>query len=453
MDIRFLLNGEPVALTNVDATKTLLDWLRIDNQLTGTKEGCNEGDCGACTVILIDKEKSIRPLNSCILFLPQIDGKAVRTIEGIKNHKVQDKMVEFHGSQCGFCTPGFITSMVAANINGDKDHNATLAGNLCRCTGYEPIVKAARAAENEKKPAWVDEDFKKLSDMPKSGSKKLPKSKQELAEILNKEPNTRLIAGATDIGLWVNKDFQKFQNIAFLSQVSDFSDIDEQPEAWNVGAGITIEKLRGWASVKAPSFAKLLTRYGSTQVRNAATLGGNIANGSPIGDSAPALIAMETELVLRNSKGQRKIKLENFFLDYKKQDLNKGEFLEYFIIPKINLSTKCYKISKRFDQDISSVCGCFNIVLEDGIIKNCVIAFGGMAGIPKRAIHVESKLIDHQLEKEVLQSCSETWGEDFSPLSDLRSSSDYRQTTAHNLLLRYYYETLGTNTNVQEVEP
>ena len=240
MDIRFLLNGEPVALTNVDATQTLLDWLRIDNQLTGTKEGCNEGDCGACTVILIDKEKSIRPLNSCILFLPQIDGKAVRTVEGIRNHKVQDKMVELHGSQCGFCTPGFITSMVAANINRDRDHNTTLAGNLCRCTGYEPIVKAARAAEDEKKPAWVEEDFKQLSHLPKSGSKELPKSKQELAEILNKEPNTQLIAGATDIGLWVNKDFQKFQNVAFLNQVSDFSNIEEQPETWHIGAGITL---------------------------------------------------------------------------------------------------------------------------------------------------------------------------------------------------------------------
>ena len=453
MDIRFLLNGEPVALTNVDATKTLLDWLRVDNQLTGTKEGCNEGDCGACTVILIDKEKSIRPLNSCILFLPQIDGKAVRTVEGIRNHKVQDKMVEFHGSQCGFCTPGFITSMVAANINGDRDHNTTLAGNLCRCTGYEPIVKAARASENEKKPAWVEEDFKKLSHLPKSGSKELPKSKQELAEILNKEPNTQLIAGATDIGLWVNKDFQKFQNVAFLNQVSDLSNIEEHLKAWHIGAGITIEKLRGWASIEAPSFAKLLKRYGSTQVRYAATLGGNIANGSPIGDSAPALIAMETELVLRSSKGKRKIKLENFFLDYKKQDINKGEFLEYFIIPKKNISTKCYKISKRFDQDISSVCGCFNIVLDDGLIKKCVIAFGGMAGIPKRAINVESKLLDHLWEKEVLQSCRKTWGKDFSPLSDLRSSSDYRQTTAHNLLLRYYYETLGINTNVQDVEP
>tara|TARA_Y100001934_G_scaffold277347_1_gene375916 strand:+ start:1709 stop:3070 length:1362 start_codon:yes stop_codon:yes gene_type:complete len=453
MDIRFLLNGEPVALTNVDATKTLLDWLRIDNQLTGTKEGCNEGDCGACTVILIDKEESIKPLNSCILFLPQIDGKAVRTIEGIKNHKVQDKMVEFHGSQCGFCTPGFITSMVAANINGDKDHNTTLAGNLCRCTGYEPIVKAAKAAENERKPAWVDEDLEKLSHLPKSGSIELPKSKQALAEILHNEPNTRLIAGATDIGLWVNKDFQKFQNIAFLNQVSDFANIEEQSDAWHVGAGITIEKLRVWACAEAPSFAKLLTRYGSTQVRNAATLGGNIANGSPIGDSAPALIAMETELVIRSSNGQRKIKLEDFFLEYKKQDLKKGEFLEYFIIPKMNVSTKCYKISKRFDQDISAVCGCFNIVLDDGLIKKCVIAFGGMAGIPKRAINVENKLLNSTWEKEVLQTCNETWTEDFSPLSDLRSSSDYRQTTAHNLLLRFYYETLGTNTNVQQVEP
>ena len=199
MDIRFLLNGEPVTLTQVDATKTLLDWLRIDNQLTGTKEGCNEGDCGACTVILIDKRKTISSLNSCILFLPQLDGKAIRTVEGIKNHKIQHKMVEFHGSQCGFCTPGFITSMVAANITKDIDHETNLAGNLCRCTGYEPIIKAAKASEDEEQPTWVDEDVKKLSDLPISGAKELPKSKHDLAEILNKHPSTQLIAGATDI--------------------------------------------------------------------------------------------------------------------------------------------------------------------------------------------------------------------------------------------------------------
>jgi len=453
MDIRFLLNGEPVTLTQVDATKTLLDWLRIDNQLTGTKEGCNEGDCGACTVILIDKRKTISSLNSCILFLPQLDGKAIRTVEGIKNHKVQNKMVEFHGSQCGFCTPGFITSMVAANITKDTDHETNLAGNLCRCTGYEPIIKAAKASENEERPTWVDEDVKKLADLPISNAQELPKSKHDLAEILNKQPSTQLIAGATDIGLWVNKDFQKFENVAFLNQVADFSNIEELKDAWQIGAGITIEKLRRWAVLQAPSFAKLLTRYGSTQVRNAATLGGNIANGSPIGDSAPALIAMNTELVIRSAKGQRKIKLEKFFLDYKKQDLNKGEFLEFLIIPKINLNVKCYKISKRFDQDISSVCGCFNIILDDGLIKKCIIAFGGMAGVPKRAKHVESCLLNHRWEEGVLRSCSDTWQKDFTPLSDLRSSSDYRQTTAHNLLLRYYFETLGANTNVQQVAP
>ena len=453
MDIRFLLNGEPVTLTQVDATKTLLDWLRIDNQLTGTKEGCNEGDCGACTVILIDKRKTISSLNSCILFLPQLDGKAIRTVEGIKNHKIQHKMVEFHGSQCGFCTPGFITSMVAANITKDIDHETNLAGNLCRCTGYEPIIKAAKASEDEEQPTWVDEDVKKLADLPTSSAKELPKSKHDLAEILNKHPSTQLIAGATDIGLWVNKDFQKFENIAFLNQVSDFANIEELKDAWQIGAGITIENLRRWAVLKAPSFAKLLKRYGSTQVRNAATLGGNIANGSPIGDSAPALIAMNTELVIRSAKGQRKIKLEKFFLDYKKQDLNKGEFLEFLIIPKINLTVKCYKISKRFDQDISSVCGCFNIILDDGLIKKCIIAFGGMAGIPKRAKHVESCLLNHRWEERVLRSCSDTWQKDFTPLSDLRSSAEYRQTTAHNLLLRCYFETLGANTNVQQVGP
>ena len=292
-----------------------------------------------------------------------------------------------------------------------------------------------------------------VKTVPRRGVFVHRKSKKELAEILQSEPNTQLIAGATDVGLWVNKEFQKFTNIAFLNQVSDFCNIEELQDAWQIGAGVSIEKLRNWAFVEAPSFSELLTRYGSTQVRNAATLGGNIANGSPIGDSAPALIAMETELILRSAKGQRTIKLENFFLDYKKQDLREGEFLEYLIIPKTNMATKCYKISKRFDQDISSVCGCFNFILNDGLLKKCVIAFGGMAGIPKRAFHLESKLLNQPWEEGVLRASSDSLKKDFTPLSDLRSSSEYRQTSAHNLLLRCYYETLGSNTNVQQVEP
>ena len=457
MDISFLLNGETVSLQNVSPMQTLLDWLRQERHLTGTKEGCNEGDCGACTVIVTDPA-AVKPLNACILLMPQLDGKAVRTIEAIapsgQMHPVQRAMIDLHGSQCGFCTPGFVMSMVAAQINADPDHDTTLAGNLCRCTGYAPIVRAACETESQPHPDWLATDRAALDANGVSGSEiSLPQSSDALAALLEKAPDTTLIAGATDVGLWVTKDLRDLHPVAFLHQVGDLAEIDESAEQVAIGAMVSIEALRLWADDHHPSFASMLKRYGSTQVRMAATLGGNIANGSPIGDSAPALIALGASLRLRQGAARRTIRLEDFFIDYGRQDLHSGEFIEAVLIPKSAPELRCYKISKRFDQDISALCGCFNICVQDGKIASADIAFGGMAGVPKRAQHVEQALLGQPWSIESLEASKVAWSQDFTPINDMRASADYRTQTAHNLLIRYFHDLSGVESHVLEVSP
>ena len=457
MDISFLLNGETVRLENVSPLQTLLDWLRQERHLTGTKEDCNEGDCGACAVIVTDPT-SVKPLNACILFMPQLDGKAVRTIEAIASfgqiHPVQQAMVDLHGSQCGFCTPGFVMSMVAAQINGDRDHDTTLAGNLCRCTGYAPIVRAAEQAENQPCPDWLTADRAKLAANDNlDPDSALPQTSDALAALLEKAPDTTLIAGATDVGLWVTKQLRDLQPVAFLHRVRDLARIEDLGEQVSVGAMVSIETLRLWADDHHPSFASMLNRYGSTQVRMAATLGGNIANGSPIGDSAPALIALGARLQLRCGATRRIIKLEDFFLEYGRQDLRSGEFVEAVLLPKTAPDLRCYKISKRFDQDISALCGCFNIGVENGKVASANIAFGGMAGIPKRAAHVAQALIGKAWTIESLATVKSEWSNDFKPIDDMRASADYRIKTAHNLLVRYFHDLAGAQHDLHEVMP
>ena len=455
MNISFLLNGETVDLLDVCPTTTLLDWLRDTRGLKGTKEGCNEGDCGACTVIVID-EDTVKPLNACILFLPQLNGKAIRTVEGVgidgAPHPVQSAMVDLHGSQCGFCTPGFITSMVAAQINQDSDHDTTLAGNLCRCTGYAPIAKAASAAAQTPNPPWLQRDRQALASCP---SKELtlaqPGSSDALAARLMAHPDTTLIAGATDIGLWVTKQFRDLGSVTFLNSVLDLKTYQDQGATTRIGAMMTIEDLRLWAQDKHPSFAALLQRYASTQVRMAATIGGNIANGSPIGDSPPALIAMGAKLELRRGSDIRILPIEDFFIDYGKQDLRPSEFVQAILIPNISPSLRCYKISKRFDQDISALCGCFNLTITDNKIVTARIAFGGMAGIPKRAAHLEAALLGQDWNDTTIARCVAALDRDFTPLSDMRASADYRLSVAKNLLHRYFHDLDGVTTSVREV--
>ena len=456
MDIRFLLNGEVIVLDQVDHHVTCIDFLREKRGLCGTKEGCNEGDCGACTVIVIDQDK-VKPLNACILFVAQINGKAIRTVEGIGQkdhlHPVQSEMVEKNASQCGFCTPGIVVSLVAGQINARRDHDTVLAGNLCRCTGYAPIIKAASDATVLSKPIWLTEDRQKLKSLNSSVDKSFPTSSDALAALLVAEPKTQLIAGATDVGLWVTKGLKYLSPVAFLAFARDLAKITERDDHTEIGAMVSVEDLFQWATKKSPSYATLLRRYGSLQVRSAATLGGNIANGSPIGDNPPALIAAGSKLCLRKGDHRRNIPIEDFFIEYGKQDLQTGEFVECVRIPKRLDRLRCYKISKRFDQDISALCGCFNIDIKEGVISAARIAFGGMAGIPKRAYHVETALIGKPWLDTTIACAQEAWALDFTPLSDTRASADYRLKAAHGLLLRYFHEHAGQMTDVLEVQP
>lgn len=345
-------------------------------------------------------------------------------------------------------------SMVAAQINADPDHDTTLAGNLCRCTGYAPIVRAACDAESLPRPKWLATDRAVLIANGVSDPEiSLPQSSDALAALLEKAPDTTLIAGATDVGLWVTKELRDLHPVAFLHQVGDLAEIDESAEQVAIGAMVSIETLRLWADDHHPSFASMLKRYGSTQVRMAATLGGNIANGSPIGDSAPALIALGASLRLRQGATRRIIRLEDFFIDYGRQDLQRGEFIEAVLIPKSAPDLRCYKISKRFDQDISALCGCFNICVQDGKIASADIAFGGMAGVPKRAQHVEQAILDLPWSIESLEASKAAWSQDFAPIDDMRASADYRIKTAHNLLIRYFHDLSGVESNVLEVIP
>lgn len=475
--VAFLLNGAPVHLDDVDPTRTLLDHLRESAGLKGTKEGCNEGDCGACTVMVTDEAGS-RALNSCILFLPQLAGKAVRTVEGLSGpkgepHPVQEAMVTHHGSQCGFCTPGFVVSMATAHLNADTDHDTTLAGNLCRCTGYAPILRAAKAAEAAPIPGWMQTDLRFIqteisSGVPKGTESPLgegglggreappnfrPTNSDALADWYLQNPDATLIAGATDVGLWVTKQLRSLSPLAFLGAIEDLAHIERQGGQLHIGAGVTIEVLRKALLPHHPSFAEMLRRYASTQVRNAATIGGNIANGSPIGDGPPALIALGCTLHLRRGDEMRSIPLESFFLDYRKQDRRPSEFVAGLSIPEHAPNLRCYKISKRFDQDISAVCGCFNLTLAGGKVTEARIAFGGMAGIPKRASAVEAALIGQTWTLDTVTKALPAFAQDFQPMTDMRASAAYRLQTAQNLLTRYFHDLAGTPVNVLEVQP
>ncbi len=438
-------------LPDVDPTATLLDWLREDRGLTGTKEGCNEGDCGACTVMVTD-EDGAKALNSCILFLPQLHGKAVRTVEGASGpdgeaHPVQQAMVDLHGSQCGFCTPGFVMSMVASHATGAMDHDTQLAGNLCRCTGYAPIIRAAKAVEDRPVPVWVKD--KPLASS--AASRMLPESSDELAAVYVENPDATLVAGATDVGLWVTKQLRDLDPVIFLNRCDDLKQITITDDEIRFGAMVDMNRMGEALADLHPSYAEMIRRYASVQVRHAATVGGNIANGSPIGDNPPALIALDATLHLRKGDTRRSLPLEEFFIDYGKQDRVPGEFVEAVSFPRQLDRLKAYKLSKRFDQDISAVCGCFNITVSGGIVTQARIAFGGMAGIPKRATHVEAALVGKPWARETIDAALPAFADDYSPLTDMRASATYRLETAKAMLERYFLEDQGEVTNVLEV--
>ncbi|MGR3570932.1 xanthine dehydrogenase small subunit [Brevirhabdus sp.] len=468
-EITFLLNGETVRIGDAPASATLLDWLREERGLKGTKEGCNEGDCGACTVMVTDAQGA-RALNACILFLPQLDGKALRTVEGIAApdgtlHPVQQAMVDHHGSQCGFCTPGFVVSMAVAHLNGQRDHDDRLAGNLCRCTGYAPIVRAAEAAADAPVPGWMHHDAQNLPrraaprpaqpEAPEGCDWIAPTDVDAFADWYAANPEATLVAGATDVGLWVTKGLKPLGKVAFLNGLEALQGIDTDADRLRIGAGVSVARFGNFIAEHHPDLAELIRRYGSVQVRGAATVGGNIANGSPIGDSPPALIALGATLHLRRGAQRRDLALEEFFLDYGRQDRQPGEFVEAVSIPRQPDRLKCYKLSKRFDQDISAVCGCFNLRVDNGVVSDARLAFGGMAGTPRRAPQAEAALIGRPWSEATARAGMAALERDFSPLSDMRASADYRMVAARNMLLRLWAETApgGARQSVLEVQP
>jgi xanthine dehydrogenase small subunit len=450
MSIQFLLNGETVVLEQFDPATTLLDWLRETRGLSGTKEGCNEGDCGACSIMVTDGSGA-KALNACILFLPQLHGKAVRTVEGMAGpegqlHPVQEAMVAHHGSQCGFCTPGFIASMAVAHRNGRTDHDDVLAGNLCRCTGYAPIVKAARAAEAAAVPVWVQDAAPAVEARAYA-----PDTLDEVADWFAANPEGTLIAGATDIGLWVTKQQRDLGETLFLHRCADLQQIEDMGDHLRVGAGVTMAQLHPVLAEHHPSYGEMVRRYGSEQVRQAATIGGNIANGSPIGDNPPALIALGARLHLRQGAARREMAIEDFFIAYGQQDRRPGELVEAVSFAKEAAGLRCYKLSKRFDQDISAVCGCFNVELRGGVVTSARIAFGGMAGTPMRASQAEAALLGAAWTADTVERAAQAMAQDFTPLTDMRASAEYRMRTAQNMMRRYFAEMSGEVTSVLEV--
>ena len=451
MNVTFLLNGETVQV-EAQPTRTLLDWLREDRGLCGTKEGCNEGDCGACTVMVTD-ESGAKALNACILFLPQLHGRAVRTVEGISGpdgtlHPVQQAMIDHHGSQCGFCTPGFIASMATGHLQRRRDHDDVLAGNLCRCTGYAPIVRAAEAAASAPVPQWMKDSVPQVKSLSYA-----PQTLDELAQWYAANPDATLIAGATDVGLWVTKQLRALPSVAFLNRCVELRAITHAEDTIHFGAAVTMTEVLETVRDLFPSYAEMVRRYGSEQVRNAATIGGNIANGSPIGDNPPALIALGATLHLRHGNKTRDLPLEEFFVAYGEQNRAPGELVTGVTLPKDADGLRCYKISKRFDQDISAVCGCFNVTVEDGTVLSARIAFGGMAGTPHRAHQVEAALTGKLWTAETIADAAAQFDADYTPMSDMRASAAYRLEACKNLLHRYFAEISGQATSVLEVAP
>jgi xanthine dehydrogenase small subunit len=452
MTITFHLNGEEVVLEDLDPSATLLDFLREERGLTGTKEGCNEGDCGACTVMVTDRSGS-KPLNSCILFLPQLNGKSIRTVEGAADadgtlHPVQEAMISHHGSQCGFCTPGFVMSMVTAHKNGATDHDVQLAGNLCRCTGYAPIVRAAEAAANQPVPQWITKE-----PLPQATeAANIPQSTDALAQLYAAKPEARLVAGATDLGLWVTKGLRDLGEMIFLDGCDDLKQITLTDQEIRLGAMVDMNRMREAIAPLHPSYGEMIRRFASQQVRAAATLGGNIANGSPIGDNPPALIALGARLHLRQGDSRRDIAIEDFFIDYGKQDRRPGEFVEAVSIPRQPDRLRVYKLSKRFDQDISAVLGAFNVTVSGGLVTAARIAFGGLAATPKRANALEAALTGQPWNDASVTTAMAALAQDFTPLSDMRASAEYRLETAKNMLARYFDDINGNSHSVLEVQ-
>jgi xanthine dehydrogenase small subunit len=464
--IRFVHRGAIVTVSGVDATTSVLSWLREHARCTGTKEGCNEGDCGACTVLVgrlqeggQPGEVAWTPVNSCIQFLPTLDGHALLTVEDLGGrHPAQQAMVACHGSQCGFCTPGFVMSLAACRAR-HTDAPATrqqiaddLSGNLCRCTGYRPILDAGEQMFRQPAPVLghpgTAAALASLRNDPPlhyaaSTPFHTPRTLADLAALRAARPQARLLAGSTDIGLWVNKQFRDLGEVIYLGEVAELKAITTTGGVLRIGAGASLQAAWGALAMHWPATRAMGLRFASLPVREAGTMGGNVANGSPIGDSAPVLIALGATIVLRQGAQQRQMPLQDFYLDYMKNQLQPGEFVEAITVPLPGPDEllRVDKLSKRYDCDISGLSAGLWLRLQGGLVADARFAFGGLAGIVKRAAGAEAAVRGQPWTLSTVQAAMAALDGDFTPMSDQRASAGYRQRAARNLLQRPWLAT------------
>ncbi len=446
----------------------LLDYLRLDERTTGTKEGCGEGDCGACTVALgrlRDGRVVYEPVNACILLLGQVDGADLVTVEDLAAdgvlHPIQAALVDHHGSQCGFCTPGIVMSLYTLYREAPRPVTRAmvedrLAGNLCRCTGYRPIVDAALVAcEGPPADRFLAESEAIRADLERLADREdvlvgdenrffaAPASEDALADLYARHPDATLVAGSTDVGLWITKAFYDPAKVIWLGRVAGLDRVGADAVGLAIGATATHAAAHAALAALDPDLGELMRRFGSAQVRASGTVGGNIANGSPIGDLAPALIALGATLELRRGDRARRIPLEDFFLAYRRQDREPGEFVRAVTVarPTAGEAFRCYKVSKRFDEDISAVMGAFRLAVEDRRVTSARVAYGGLAGTPKRAPATEAALAGAHLDEPATWDAAlDALATDFQPLDDHRASAAYRRTVARNLLVKALHE-------------
>ena len=467
-EIRFFHRGKIVRLADAPATRSVLDWLREDARCTGTKEGCNEGDCGACTVVVGELPEHtdspeqamrglrLRPVNACIKFVPSLHGKVLFTVEDLRGprglHPAQQALVDCHGSQCGFCTPGFAMTLWSSYENhgaaGTRPDRAQLAdelaGNLCRCTGYRPILDAGERMFDHAPVALdtapVIAALRAIADDSPAGA---PRTLPELAQRYAANPKARLVAGATDVGLWVTKQFRDLGEAISVADVDELKAITHDAGELRIGAGASLEA--AWAALagRAPALTEAWRRFASPPIRHAGTMGGNVANGSPIGDSAPVLMALDALLELRQGERVRQLALDEFYTGYQANRLEPGEFVQAIVVPDAAWSRtiRAYKISKRFDSDISAVFAALAIALDGDRVADVRLVFGGMAAVVQRAATAESALRGRPWNAATLAAAQAALARDFTPLDDMRASAAYRLRVAQNLLQRFWLET------------
>jgi xanthine dehydrogenase small subunit len=477
--IRFFHRGQIAEIAHVAPTRTVLDWLREDAGCTGTKEGCNEGDCGACTVVVGELPEhadgatrpvrglALKTVDACLQFVPTLHGKALYTVEDLKArdgtlHPVQQAMVECHGSQCGFCTPGFVMSLWSAY----EQHRAAgttptrqqladeLSGNLCRCTGYRPILDAGRRMFElppvalDTAPAIaglrsIDRADRQHAAAPGAPAFHAPATLQALADLLERKPAARVLAGGTDVGVWVNKQLRDLGDVVYVGDVDELKRVEERDGRLVIGAGVSLQTAWRTLAQRLPGLTDMWLRFASPPIRHAGTLGGNIANGSPIGDGAPVLMALDGTLALRRGARVRELPLVDFYLDYMRSRLEPGELVQALAVPlaAFRRTVRAYKIAKRYDSDISAVALAAAIERDGDVVTTIRLAFGGMAATVKRAAAAEAAIAGQPWTQATVRAAQQALAVDYAPITDMRASAAYRLRVAQNLLWRCWLET------------